>query len=95
MKVINLHPMLNPMMQPPIFFQRFRCVLDWFRSVGSCGMSNVLGLVIGFGIRTALWLRHSMEVIGEEDDGRIWIKYYVSCISDFFMCNLGMYFIKI
>ena len=71
LKVINLHPMLYPMMQPPIFFQRFRCVLDWFRSVGSCGMSNVLGLVVGFGIRTALWLRHSMEVIGEEDDGRI------------------------
>ena len=64
LKVINLHPMLYPMMQPPIFFQRFRCVLDWFRSVGSCGMSNVLGLAIGFGIRTVLWFRHSMEVIG-------------------------------
>ena len=95
LKVINLHPMLYPMMQLPIFFQRFRCVLDWFRSVGSCGMSNVLGLVIGFGIRTALWLRHSTEVIGEEDDGRIWIEYYLSYISDFFMCNLGIYFVKI
>ncbi|KAG2557602.1 hypothetical protein PVAP13_8NG220204 [Panicum virgatum] len=95
MKVINLHPMLYLMMQPPIFFQRFICVLDWFRNVGSCGMSNVSGLVIGFGIRTALWLRHSMKVFGEEDDGRIWIDYYVSCISDFFMCNLGMYFVKI
>ena len=71
LKVINLHPMLYPMMQPPIFFQRFRCVLDWFRSVGSCGMSNLLRLVIGFGIKTALWLRRSMKVIREEDDGRI------------------------
>ena len=35
---------------------------------GSCGMSNVLELVVGFGIRTALWLRHSREAIGEEED---------------------------
>ena len=55
LKVINLHPMLYMMMQPPIFFQRY---------VGSCGMSNVLGLVVRFGIRTALWLRYSMKVIG-------------------------------
>ena len=80
LKVINLHPMLHLMMQPPIFFQRFRCVLDWF---------NVLGLVIGFGIRTALWLRYSMEVIGEEDNGRIWIEYYVFCILDFFHVYFG------
>jgi hypothetical protein len=54
-------------------------------------MSNVLGLVIGFGIRTILWLRHSREAIGEEDNGRIWIEYYVFFISDFFICNFGMY----
>ncbi|KAG2586076.1 hypothetical protein PVAP13_5NG021708 [Panicum virgatum] len=95
LKVINLHPMLYPIMQPPIFFQRFRCVLDWFRSVGSCGMSNVLGLVIGFGITTVFWLRHLMKVIGEENDRRIWVEYYVFCILDFFICNLGMYFVKI
>ena len=63
LKVINLHPMLYLMMQQPIFFQHFRCVLDWFRSVGSCGMSNVLGLVVGFSMRTALWFRHSREAI--------------------------------
>ena len=95
LKVMCLHPMLYPSMQLPIFFHRYRCVLDWFRNVGSCGMSNVLGLVAGFGIRTVLWLRRSMEVIGEDDDGRIWIEYYIFCISDFFMCNLGMYFVKI
>jgi len=58
-------------------------------------MSNVLGLVIGFGITTVLWLRHLMEVIGKENDGRIWVEYYVSCILDFFMYILGMYFVKI
>jgi hypothetical protein len=34
-------------------------------------MSNVLGLVVGFGTRTALWLRLSREVIGKEKDGKI------------------------
>jgi hypothetical protein len=58
-------------------------------------MSNVLGLVIGFGIRTALWLRRSREAIGEEDDEKIWIKHYVFFISKFFMYNLGMYCAKI
>ena len=93
-KVINLHPIIYPMMQPPIFFQRFRCVLDWFRSVGSCGMFNVLGLVVEFSMRTALWFRHSREAIGE-DDGGIWIEFYVFITSDFFMYILGMYFVKI
>ena len=95
LKVINLHPMLYLMMQPPIFFQHFRCVLDWFRSVGSCGMSNVLGLVVGFSIRTALWLRHLREGIGEEDDGRLWIEFYVFFTLKIFMYILGMYFVKI
>ena len=72
LEVMNLQPMLYLMMQPLIFvFHRFKCVLDWFRNVGSCGMSNVLGLVVGYGIRTALWLRRSREAIGEEDDSRI------------------------
>jgi hypothetical protein len=62
-KVMNLHPMLLSMMQLPIFFCLFRCVLDWFRSVGSYGISNILGLVIGFGMRTALWLRGSKDAI--------------------------------
>jgi hypothetical protein len=69
-------PMSYPTMQLSIFFQLFTCVLHWFRSVGSCGMSNVFGLVVGFGIRTPLWLRHSRDVIGKED-GRIWIEYYI------------------
>jgi hypothetical protein len=34
-------------------------------------MSNVLGLVIGFSTRIALWLQRLREVIGEKDDGRI------------------------
>jgi hypothetical protein len=46
-------------------------------------MSNVLGLVIGFGIRTALWLRCSREAIGEENDGKIWIEHYVFFILKF------------
>ena len=82
--VMILQPMSYLMMQLLIFFQRFRCVLDWFQSVESCGMSNVLELVVGFGIRTILWLRRSRETIGEGDDGRIWIYYYVFFISDFF-----------
>jgi hypothetical protein len=57
-------------------------------------MSNVLGLVVGFGIRTALWLWRSREAIVEED-GRIWIEYYVFFILDFFLCNLKMYCVKI
>jgi hypothetical protein len=57
-------------------------------------MSNVLGLVVGFGIRTALWLQRSRKAIGEEDNVKIWIEYYVF-FSDFFMCNLGMYCGKI
>jgi hypothetical protein len=47
-------------------------------------MSNVLGLVVGFGIRIALWLRHSSEAFGKVGDGRILIKYYVFFILDFF-----------
>ena len=34
-------------------------------------MSNVLGLLIGFGISTALWLHRSREAIGEEDCHRV------------------------
>ena len=79
-----LQPMLYLTMQLSIFFQRFRCVLDKFRSVGSYGVSNVLGLVVGFGISSALRLRRLRETIGEEDDGIIWIEYYVFFISDFF-----------
>jgi hypothetical protein len=30
-----------PTMQLLIFFHRFKYVLDWFRNVGSCDMSNV------------------------------------------------------
>jgi len=92
-KVINLHPIIYPMMQPPIFFQRFRCILDWFRSIGFCGMSNVLGLVGGFGMRTTLWFRYSKEAIGETDDGEIWIEFYVFFTSNFFVYILGMYFV--
>jgi hypothetical protein len=58
-------------------------------------MSNVLGLAIEFGIRTALWLQRSREAIGKEDDERILIEYYVFFISDFFIYNLGMYCAKI
>jgi hypothetical protein len=35
-------------------------------------MSNVLRLIVGFGIRTTLWPRRTREAIGEEDDGTIW-----------------------
>jgi hypothetical protein len=52
------------------------------------------GLVVRFGIRTALWLRHLREAIGEEDDGRIWIEYLYFFILDF-VCNLKMYCVKI
>jgi hypothetical protein len=93
--VMNLYPMSYPTMQLSIFFQRFRCVLEWFRNVGSCGISKNLGLVVGFDMRTTLWLQHLLEAIREEDDGRIWIHYYVFFISDFFMCNLRIYRIKI
>jgi hypothetical protein len=48
LEVMNLQPMPYLTMQLSIFFQRFTCVLDWFQSVGSYGMSNVLGLVVGF-----------------------------------------------
>jgi hypothetical protein len=47
-------------------------------------LSNVLWLVVGFNIRTTFWLQRSREAIGEEDDGRIWIEYYVYFILDFF-----------
>jgi hypothetical protein len=40
-------------------------------------LSSVLGLVVGFGIRIVLGLRRSMEAVEEEDNGRIWIEYYV------------------
>jgi hypothetical protein len=49
--VMNLQSMSYQTMRLPIFFQQFRCVLDGFRSVGSCGMSNILGLVIGSDVR--------------------------------------------
>ena len=95
LKVINLHPMLYRMMQSPIFFQRFRCVLDWSQSVGSCGISNILGLIIRIGTRSTLWFRHSREAIGEEDDGGIWIEFYVFFTSDIFMyileCTLSRF----
>ena len=71
LEVMILQLMSYSTMQLPTFFQRFRCVLDWFRSIGSCGMSNILGLVVEFGIRTSLWLRRTKKAIGEEDDGRI------------------------
>ena len=58
-------------------------------------MSNVLGLVVGFGIRIALWLRHSRDAIREEEDRRISIEYYVFFISNFFMGNLKMYYANI
>ena len=57
-------------------------------------MSNVLGLVVGFDIRTTLWLQRSRDANGKEEDGRIWIEYYVFFILDFFMCNLVMYCAK-
>jgi hypothetical protein len=37
-----------------IFFHQFRYILDWFRNVASYGISNILELVIGFGIMTTL-----------------------------------------
>jgi hypothetical protein len=58
-------------------------------------MSNVLGLVVEFGIRTALWLYRSKDAIGDEENGRISIKYYVFFISEFLMRSLGMYYAKI
>ena len=51
-------------------------------------MFNVLGLVVEFGMMTALWFRHSREAIGE-DDGGIWIEFYVFITSDFFHVYLG------
>jgi hypothetical protein len=32
----------------------------------------------------ALWLRRSIDAIGEEQDGRMWIEYCVFFISKFF-----------
>jgi hypothetical protein len=58
-------------------------------------MSNVLRLVVGFGIRTALCLHRSRDAIGDEEDGRISIEHYVFFISDFLMHNLGMSYAKI
>jgi hypothetical protein len=52
-------------------------------------MSNVLRFVVEFGIKTALWLLR-WETIGEEDDARIWIEYYVFSFQKIFMCNLGI-----
>jgi hypothetical protein len=46
-----------------------------------------MGLVIGFGIRTTFWLWRLREVIGEEENERFWIEYYVflfyifSCVT--------------
>jgi len=57
-------------------------------------MSNVM-LVIVCGIRIVLLLRCSWKVIREEEeDGKIWIEDYVHFILDFFMCNLGMHYVK-
>ena len=89
LEVMCLHPILYPTMQLSIFFHRYKCVLDWFQNVGSCGMSNVLGLIVGFNIWIALWLRCSRGATREENNGKIWIDYYVIFISDFFMHNLG------
>ena len=86
LKVMCLHPILYPTMQLSIFFHRYKCVLDWFQNVGSCGMSNVLGLIDGFNIRIELWLRCSRGATREENNGRIWIDYYIIFISDFFSC---------
>jgi hypothetical protein len=47
-------------------------------------MSNVLGLAVGFDLRTTRWVRRSREAIVEENDERIWIEYYVFFILDFF-----------
>jgi hypothetical protein len=54
-----------------VFFSGFRCVLDYFSSVGFCDISNFLRLVVRFSIEIVLWLRHSREAIEEEDDGKI------------------------
>jgi hypothetical protein len=98
--------MLYPMMQLPIFFHRFICVLDWFWNARSCVISNVLELIVGFDIRNAFWLRHSTRLRSsraliasrkatwEEDDWRTWIEYYVFFISEFFMCNSEMYCVE-
>jgi hypothetical protein len=48
-------------------------------------VSNVLGWVVGFGIRTALWLQRSSDVIGEEEDGRICIECCVFLFHIFHM----------
>jgi hypothetical protein len=53
-------------------------------------MSNILGLVVGCGIGTTLWLQRSREAIRGEDDGRIWIEYYVFFISDFLYVIWGL-----
>ena len=77
LKEMNLHLMSYPTIQLPIFFQWFRCVLDWFRSVESYGMFNVLELVVGFDIRTVLWLRRSRKAIREEEMEESGEEYYV------------------
>jgi hypothetical protein len=48
-------------------------------------MFNSLRLVTGFGIRTARWLQHSREAIGEEEDERFKIEYCVFFISIFYI----------
>jgi len=49
-------------------------------------MSNILGLVVRFGMRTTLWFRHSREDIGKEDDGGIWIEFFCIFYYIFFSC---------
>jgi hypothetical protein len=94
LEVMNLHPMLYPMMQLVMFFHWFRYVLDWFWSIESYGMSTILGLVVGFGIKTVLWIRRSRETIGEEDNGRFWIEI-MYFLFHFFSCVIsGTYFTK-
>jgi hypothetical protein len=67
-------------------------------------MSNVLGLIVGFNIRTALWLQRvqssilhqvklyavSSKATREDDDGKFHRGYCIFLILDFFfICNLG------
>jgi hypothetical protein len=53
-------------------------------------MSNVLGLVVGFAIRTSLWLRRSRDAIGKEEKWKNLDKILCIFYFIFFMRNLGM-----
>ena len=50
LQVINIRSMLYPMS-----FHHFKCILDQFPNVECCGISNILGLIVRFCIRSALW----------------------------------------